>query len=71
MHQIVDRNECQTNPCEQTCTNTEGSFECSCFDGYALQDNGQNCEGMYGCIMACHSVSIISACTMVVSHGPT
>ncbi|XP_056437189.1 thrombomodulin [Gadus chalcogrammus] len=30
----VDVDECQDAPCEHDCTNTRGSFTCSCFDGY-------------------------------------
>ncbi len=38
-------NECLNNPCGQLCTNTDGSFDCSCMSGYALQDDGYDCEG--------------------------
>ena len=27
------------------CTNTEGSFECFCRDGYILVSDGKNCSG--------------------------
>ena len=33
--------------CEQICTNTEGSYECSCRNGYVLDGNGHNCSGTY------------------------
>ena len=37
---ILDINECATNgglgPCAQICTNTPGSFSCSCKAGYIL-----------------------------------
>jgi len=41
----LDINEClQPNPpCEHTCTNTQGSYVCSCDPGYTL--NRDNCEG--------------------------
>lgn len=34
----TDENECATGKedCEQICTNTEGSFECSCTEGFEL-----------------------------------
>ena len=34
----IDIDECIANNggCEQTCTNTIGSFTCSCTDGYKL-----------------------------------
>ena len=39
--------ECETgaDDCEQICLNLEGSFECSCNDGYELDENGRNCTG--------------------------
>ena len=43
-----DTNECSTNNggCAQTCTNTEGSFMCSCGSGFQLESNGLDCDGM-------------------------
>ena len=37
----IDINECDTNNggCDHNCTNTIGSFECSCSTGYHLCDN--------------------------------
>ena len=39
--------ECETgaDDCEQICLNLEGSYECSCSDGYELDENGRNCTG--------------------------
>ena len=39
--------ECDENNggCSQICTNTEGSFECSCRNGYVLESDGHNCSG--------------------------
>ena len=38
----ADRDECKEwGFCDQTCTNVEGSFECSCQDGYELIDGNQ------------------------------
>ena len=44
---FLDTNECQTNNggCEQVCTNTVGSFECSCNQGFSLSSDGANCNG--------------------------
>ena len=44
---ISDVNECQASNggCEQLCTNTEGSFQCSCRTGYSLSSGGTNCNG--------------------------
>lgn len=44
-------NECTTTDekfmdnCDQECTNTIGSYSCSCQDGYMLQEDGTSCEG--------------------------
>ena len=44
----LDINECIPNgglgPCQQNCTNTIGSFICSCQSGYT--SSGYNCTGM-------------------------
>ena len=45
MLMLLDTNECDRSPCDQLCTNTEGSFECGCREGYQLHDGGRNCEG--------------------------
>ena len=42
-----DMNEClqaDANNCEQMCSNTEGSFACSCQRGFTLNSNGFNCN---------------------------
>lgn len=43
----VDINECtNTNGgCEQNCSNTAGSYSCSCATGFLLHDNNYNCTG--------------------------
>ena len=43
-----DIDECasdSSNPCNQICTNTDGSFECSCMSGFQLESDGFTCEG--------------------------
>ena len=44
---LADIDECDTNnvSCEHICNNTIGSFECSCPDGYLLDENRRNCSG--------------------------
>ena len=43
----VDINECQTDNggCTQTCDNTDGSYQCSCWKGYELNDDNHTCVG--------------------------
>lgn len=44
---VVDINECNqgNGGCEQLCTNTFGSYKCSCNDGYTLDFDGVSCAG--------------------------
>jgi len=46
-----DIDECLDNNggCNQECTNTVGSFECSCIPGYFLSDDNLTCVGMNYC----------------------
>ncbi|XP_035689592.1 von Willebrand factor D and EGF domain-containing protein-like [Branchiostoma floridae] len=41
-----DINEClrENGGCEHVCTNTEGSFQCSCDAAYILSENGFSCD---------------------------
>ena len=32
--------------CSQICVELEGSFKCSCYSGYELQEDEVTCEGM-------------------------
>ena len=43
---FTDIDECSTNRhgCEDTCTNTEGSYTCSCREGYALNEDSRTCS---------------------------
>ena len=44
---LTDVNECLTDNggCNQTCTNTQGSFECSCGTGFISAADSLNCDG--------------------------
>ena len=45
----TDIDECSLNTdnCSQICNNTEGSFNCECYEGYALEVDLRTCTGMY------------------------
>ena len=44
---LIDIDECNTNngDCAQTCTNTQGSHQCSCRSGFTPASNGRICQG--------------------------
>lgn len=54
----LDIDECtiENGGCETFCTNSEGSYECSCHSGYALMPDLRSCTGKKLCIH--HSVII-------------
>ncbi|XP_071101363.1 uncharacterized protein [Haliotis cracherodii] len=43
----VDIDECdeQSNDCIQTCNNTDGGWQCGCYDGYTLNADNKTCDG--------------------------
>ena len=43
----IDIDECRSNTdgCSQVCTNTEGSYICSCNSGYRLNEDRHTCNG--------------------------
>ena len=45
----TDINECNNvpSPCEDICTNTPGSYECSCSNLGDIVTEGGDCVGMY------------------------
>ena len=52
----TDIDECKkmNGGCQSSCTNTPGSFRCSCDQGYRLLDDGLNCEGKWIHFWRCH-----------------
>ena len=44
---LLDINECSIDNgyCSSLCTNTVGSYICSCESGYILEEDGHNCTG--------------------------
>ena len=56
--QQTDIDECdlrEINDCQQHCTNTVGSFNCSCQEGFTLNVDGRNCDGRYKISLYCMS----------------
>ena len=45
---FVDVNECAEgiDDCVQICTDTDGSYVCSCAPGYLLTNDSRGCDGM-------------------------
>ena len=42
----ADIDECSMfSPCEQECTNTDGSYQCSCINGFILKSDNLTCQG--------------------------
>lgn len=58
----TDVNECEDNNgfCDGTCTNQDGSYSCSCPQGYQLGRNGRECDDVDECLqgVSCPSNSI-------------
>eukprot|EP00731_Ephydatia_muelleri_P017659 Em0010g757a len=53
IHCSLDIDECSTNKgnCSHICTNTDGSYACSCLRGYLLEANNQSCDDINECTM--------------------
>ena len=45
----TDIDECDRGigGCQHVCSNTDGSYYCSCNDGYTLNEGGKYCTGKY------------------------
>jgi len=50
---IIEMNECElgTTACSQICTNTDGSYECSCRAGFRLDHDLHNCVDVDECLV--------------------
>ena len=40
-----DVDECRLGYCHQLCDNSPGNYSCSCFAGFTLDNDKQNCSG--------------------------
>ena len=44
---FADFDECKLDStCSQKCHNTEGSYKCSCVEGYMLKSDGRGCKAL-------------------------
>ncbi|CAH3149970.1 unnamed protein product, partial [Porites evermanni] len=50
----LDKDECTlaNGGCQHTCTNTDGSYKCSCYSGYQLKPDGLTCQDKDECMLA-------------------
>ena len=62
---FVDENECKYRPCDvfAHCTNTMGSYYCSCFPGY--EGDGFSCKGMSWFVPFCCSFHLHCVNTLI------
>ena len=51
LYHSSDTDECRANTdsCDQICSNTNGSYRCSCMSGYKLLDDGKTCLAVSDC----------------------
>ena len=61
-HCFLDVNEClvDNGGCEQFCTNTVGSYNCSCMPGYLLE--GVNCISRLYCVCDLWMLKFVYKC---------
>ncbi|KAH3861667.1 hypothetical protein DPMN_024601, partial [Dreissena polymorpha] len=73
----LDIDECQRtpSPCAQICTNTEGSYTCSCRSGYAYDAGDKTCNdldecrtGLTGCQQKCINLPGSYRCDCQANH---
>ena len=59
---LADINECSKDNggCSHVCNNTDGSFCCSCRNGYELHSNGKSCIGRLSYVLVGIHVKYIS-----------
>ena len=45
-HSDIEECATDTHNCSQLCVELDGGYECNCFNGYELGDDGITCEGL-------------------------
>ena len=60
-----DFDECinKTHQCNQTCINTQGGYNCSCYHGYQLSKNGRDCDDVDECALGPDKCGAHARCT--------
>lgn len=59
---VPDFDECTVyGTCSQTCSNTEGSYTCSCVEGYLLQPDNRSCKAKNGESLDRRSVFLVGS----------
>ena len=63
---ISDINECESNNggCQHNCSNSVGSFQCSCLPGHTLDSDGFHCSGKIN-VALFDELSIIQSYTKI------
>ena len=45
LYTYIDFPDCDGSPCQQMCVETDGSYQCSCTNGYLLANDRRACNG--------------------------
>ena len=64
----ADIDECDgLNPCEQSCNNTDGGFQCGCDEGFVLESNSFSCEGLCSLTLSAVLVHVLILAQILMS----
>ena len=69
LHADIDECTIMNGGCETHCTNSEGSYECSCTEGYALMPDLRTCSGDDTLDMFTHELKELFFPLSGVTHG--
>ena len=67
---MIDIDECVQNVCSQGCTNTQGSYSCTCYAGFELSPDKVSCEGMWCCMFGLYVLYDYSLLHKTYASGP-
>ena len=62
LYNYLDIDECTrgTSGCDHNCTNTDGSYYCTCMDGYEQESDNHTCTGNDYVLMMQSSVALVA-----------